>query len=225
MTHAAGHWDRLRLDRQGVAALEFALIAPVMVAMLLGTIELANAIRVQAKLNVAAGQFAEMIAGQVSVTQGSSDGPGGILGDLCTAAAYNLLPYNTGALSAWIESTTVVPSFFGPRTAQDWASDTACPASNPAGSFSETILLTNIADTPRSLFTQDGTPKSSGGTLVLGYTAISLQLTYTYANPVRFLLGPAIVFTAAAAARPRSNAAVTCTYPSGGGTAPCPSYY
>lgn len=216
---------RLYRDRSGVAALEFALIASIMVTMILGTIEFSNIFRAQAKLNVAAGQLVEMIAGQASVTQGSANGPGGSLGDLCTAASYNMLPYSPSRLSAWIESTTVIQSGSGLGTKQDWATDMACPASSQAGSFTETIVLTNIADTPRSLFTQDGTPRASGGTLVKGYTAISLRLTYTYVNALPFLRGRTLTFTAVAAARPRANAAVTCTYPSGSGTASCPGVY
>lgn len=215
---------RLSRDRAGSAGVEFALIAPVMVLMMFATIELVNAMRIQAKLNVAAGQLVEMIAGQPSVTEGSSVGPGGTLGDMCTAASYNLLPFPTATLSAYIESTTVVQPF-GIQTSQDWADDKSCPSANPIGSFSETILLTNIANTPRSLFTLDGTPSGYGGTLVKGYSAISLQLTYVYTNVLPYSLGPTITFTAVAAARPRSNTTISCTYPSGGTTAPCPGVY
>ncbi len=213
-----------RLGSAGVAALEFALVAPLLLLMLLGTVDLVNAIRIQMKLNVTAGQLAEMIAGQPSVTMGSSDGPGGSLGDMCAAAAYNLKPYSAAPLSAYIESTTVVQGS-GIATAQDWASDRACPSANPIGSFWETIILTSIADTPRSLFTIDGTPRASGGTLVKGYSAISLQLTYLYRNVSPFLLGRFITFTAVAAVRPRSNTTVGCTFPSGNATAPCPGVY
>jgi hypothetical protein len=211
-------------QRAGTAALEFALIAPVMVLMVFGTIELTQVFRIQSKLNVAAGQLAEMIAGQSTVTTGSSDGPGGTLGDMCTAASYNLLPFPTTTLSAYIESTTVIQPF-GIQTAQDWATDRSCPSAVPIGSFSETITLTNIADTPRSLFTLDGTPKSSGGTLVKGYSAISLQLTYVYKNILPYFLGPSLTFTASAAARPRSNHTISCTYQSGSTSAPCPGVY
>ena len=212
----------LRCGRDGVAALEFALIAPVIVTMVLGTLEIDDALRIQAKLNFAAGQLAQMIAASSSITTGSSDGPGGTLGDLCTAASYNLLPYPTSPLSAWIESTTVSTNA---STGQNWAEDSACPTLNKYGSFTETITLTGLADKPRSMFTADGTPSGQGGTEVAGYTAISLVLLYSYTNPVHFLLGKTIFFTAVGVARPRSGVAPTCIYPSGSGTAPCPGVY
>ena len=208
--------------RKGMAALEFALIAPVILTMVLGTLEISDALRIQAKLNFAAGQLAQMIAASSSITTGSSDGPGGTLGDLCTAASYNLLPYPATTLYARIESSTVSTNA---STGQDWAEDSACPTVKKSGSFTETIALTAIANSPRSMFTADGTPPSQGGTEITGYTAISLELFYTYTNPVHFLLGKTMAFTAVGVARPRSGVAPICTYPSGSGTAPCPGVY
>ncbi len=109
---------RWQQDRRSVAALEFALAAPVMSLLLAAPIEITNAIRIQTKLNVAAGQLADMIAGQTSVTEGSSNGPGGSLGDMCTAVSYNLWPYSPADLSAWIESTAVVQGSGGAQTSQ-----------------------------------------------------------------------------------------------------------
>jgi Flp pilus assembly protein TadG len=213
---------RLYRDRAGIAGIEFALVAPAMVLMLLTTFELMNAERVQAKLNLAAGQLAEMIAAQSSVTEGSPEGPGGTLGDFCTAASYDMLPYDPSKLSGWMESTTVGS---GGGTAQNWANDKSCPAANAIGSFWETIDLTTISDTPRSMFTLDGTPKGSGGQTVPGYSAITVQLTYTYTNILPHLLQPFVTFTAVGSARPRSNTTIPCTYPSGSGTAACPGVY
>ncbi len=88
-------------DRSGVAALEFAAVAPTMLLFIMGTVEILNAIRLQAKLNVAAGQLAELVAGQSSVTA-----PSGTLTDICTGAAMNIIPYPRGALSANIASVS-----------------------------------------------------------------------------------------------------------------------
>jgi hypothetical protein len=217
-------FHRILQDDRGVAALEFAIIAPVMITMFFGVVELSNVMRAQAKLNIAAGQFVEMIAAQSSVTERSSEGPGGTLGDYCTAASYNMLPFPTANLSAWVESTTVTQGF-GVQLGQDWANDTSCPSTNKAGSFAETITLTAIANTPQSLFTADGTPWGSGGTLVVGYTAISAKLTYQYSNVLTHFLGSTVTLTAVAAARPRANVAVKCTYLSGTSNQPCPGVY
>ena len=197
------------------------MIAPVMLVMLLGTVEFVNMFRVQIKLNVAAGQLAEMIAGQPSVTEASSAGAGGSLSDMCTAASYNLLPYNRKALSALVGSVTVTPAL---APALDWFTDKACPSVVNGTAASGSAVIT-AADTPRSLFTIDGTPSSSGGTAVKGYSAVSIQMTYVYTNIIPFMLAPSITLTAVASARPRSNTTIPCTYPSGSTPAACGVIY
>lgn len=205
-----------------MAAIEFALIAPLMTTCLLGTIELTNIMRVQAKVNVVAGQLAEFVAGQPAVIIGPS--PGGAytaqsLSDMCAGAAMNMLPYNTAAVQASIGSVTVGTSFALLHPITDWTTDVSCGATNyHAG---QTLLYT-LANSPRSLFTQDGTPFSSGGTAVNGYSAISVQVRYQYANILPNILGRSITLVAVAVARPRSNAAITCTIGAGSGASACP---
>jgi len=211
---------RLTGDARSTSALEFALIAPVMIVMFLGTIELSEAIRVQARLNMAAGQLMDMVAGQSAVTMASADGPGGTLGDMCTAASYNMLPYNPANLGAMIESTTVNSS---DALQQNWLADESCPTSEKqANGNQETNTLNLIAETPNTLFSADG---KLANTYTPGFTAVSLKLFYTYNNVLPFLpgLGPTIQFTAVAAARPRSGVSPTCTYPdTGTPTYQCP---
>ncbi len=94
-------------DQSGIAALEFAIVGSTLVTLILGTVEVSNAIRIQAKLQVATGQLAEFVAGQLSVVAGqSTTAPGSTLTDLCNGAAMNLAPYPAGALSADIVSLT-----------------------------------------------------------------------------------------------------------------------
>ena len=213
----------LRRDRRAIAALEFGLIAPAMILMLIGAIELVNVFRIQSKLNVAAGQMVAMVAGSSVVTESSSAGGGGTLADMCTAASYNLLPYNTAPLSGSIESVTVNAT---PAPVVDWFTDKACPTPVAGGNATLSKALTDGADLPRSLFTLDGKPSGpGGGTLVKGYSAISLRLTYVYANLLPFYLSPSITLTAFASARPRSNQTVPCQYPSGNTTAACGVVY
>ena len=116
-------------------AIEFALIAPVMVTLLCATIELGNAFRVQAKVNTVAGQLAELIARQQAVTA-----PKGNLADLCARAAMNLLPYASGNFAADIVSSTddhpsnrvagsTDSTSVGPYL--DWENITSCPTASP----------------------------------------------------------------------------------------------
>ena len=172
-----------------------------MTICLFGTIELTNVMRVQAKVNVAAGQLAELVAGQPSVIIGSSatgTAVGGSLNDLCAGAAYSMLPYSTGAMQASIGSVTVAYTLGFVHPVTDWTTDVSCGAT---GYHAGQTLLFTISNTPRSFFTQDGSPYNSGsgsGTPVTGYSAVSVQVRYTYRNVLPYLFGQSILLTATA---------------------------
>ncbi len=210
-------------DQSGTAAIEFAMIAPVFFIFIMGTVEISNAIRVQAKLNVVVGQLAELVAGQSSVTA-----PSGTLADICTGAAMNITPYPASVLSANIvsisndhpanrlastDNTTV-------NTYLDWENISSC-----ATQASSTLDLAGafaLANTPTSLLTKSGA--SAAGTnspdLKYGYSVIVIKAQYTYTNVLMFFLGKTINFSAVAVIRPRANATVQCLKVDG--SAPCP---
>ncbi len=221
-------------DRSGVAALEFAIVASALLTLIMGTVEISNAIRLQAKLEVTAGQLAELVAGQSSVMapQWSATAPAGSLADICNGAAMNLLPYPAGALSADIvslsndhpsnrpspppgnTSTTV-------NTYLDWENISSC-----ATKSSSTLTLSpgafELANNPASLLTKSGAP-AAGATdtanLKYGYSAIVVKAQYSYANVLTLFLGQTINFSAMAVARPRSNTTIRCTVD---GSTSCP---
>jgi len=203
-------------DRSGVAALEFAAVTPVMLLFIIGTVEISNAIRLQAKLNVAVGQIAELVAGEQSVTA-----PSGTLTDICTGAAMNIIPYPMGALSADIASvsndhpsnrivstdSTTVNAYL------NWENTSSC-----ATSASGTLALSgafDLANKPFSLLTKSGV--SAAGTsdqnLQYGYSAIVVQAQYSYANVLPFFLGKTVIFSALAVARPRTSAMISSAAP------------
>lgn len=228
-------------DRSGVAALEFAIVGSSLMTLILGTVEVSNAIRLQAKLEVTAGQLAEFVAGQSSVTA-----PNGTLADLCTGAAMNLAPYPASTLSANIVSltndhpsnreTVRVLSLCGYRlcyttapspdkttthTYLDWENVASC-----ATTASSALALDGafpLANNPRSLLTKSGAPADTASdttNLKYGYTAVVVSVQYSYANVITFFLGSTINLSAYAVARPRANATIRCT--TTGGT-PCPA--
>ncbi len=213
----------LAADRAGLAALEFAMAAPFMVVLLFGTIELGNAFRIQAKLNTAAGQLAELVAGQQSVTA-----PGGSLADMCTGATMNLLPYATGSFAADIASGTndhpsnrVAGSTDSTTVATylDWETISSCPTTSP------TTMGVNgayaLADSPSSLLTKTGLPPTSSSDYGMGYSVIVVQASYVYTNISPLFLGNSLAFSAVAVARPRQNSTIKCTNVAG--TKPCPA--
>ena len=222
-------------DRSGVVALEFALIAPVLTIFIMGTVEITNAIRLQAKLQVTAGQLAELVAGQSSVTTSPPSAPpvaAGSLVDLCNGAAKNLIPYPPDTLSADIVSLSndyatnrPSPPAGSTRTTVntylDWESISSCATT--ASSTLTRYGAFPLANNPTSLLSKTGTPAASvsdTANLKYGNTAIIVQVQYSYSNVLQFFLGSTMSFKAYAVARPRSNATIQCTDSNG---ASCPA--
>jgi Flp pilus assembly protein TadG len=75
--------------RAGLAAVEFALLAPLMVVMYLGTFELVQGIAVKRQVTLTASTLANIVTQYSNVSQ-SADWPG-----IYTAAATVLTPYST----------------------------------------------------------------------------------------------------------------------------------
>lgn len=218
-------WSAFLSDRAGVAALELALVAPFMVTLLMGTIELGNTFRIQAKVNTATGQLAELVAGEQSVTA-----QGGSLADMCTGARMNLLPFNGATFAADIasmtndhpsnrvagstDSTTVAPYL-------DWENISSCSTTSSTTMGSSGVFAR--ANSPSSLLTTSGAPATqpSGSQYAMGYSAIVVQATYVYSNILPMFLARTITFTGIAVARPRQNSEIMCTNTAG--TVACPS--
>lgn len=204
-------------DRSGVVALEFGLIAPVMLSFIMGTVEVTNAFREQAKLNIATGALAELIASQYSVTA-----PSGTLADICKGAMMNLTPYNrvsvmtanivslsndhpSARVSGSTDSTTV-------HTYLDWENDSSCAATS--ASALGLVGAFPLANAPGSMLTKSGVSAANSDdtmNLQYGYSIIVVQTQYTYNNLLKFFLGSKIYFSAVAVARPRSNVTIQCT--------------
>ena len=104
--------------RRGIAAVEFALCAP-MLLLVFGTLEILMLYRTEEKLNSLAGNFAQMVANQeittvssgvasthspVPSTSSGTSPPG--LSDLCAGAVYGLQPFPANGLSIDVASVT-----------------------------------------------------------------------------------------------------------------------
>ncbi len=111
---------RRAMGKRGIAAVEFAICAPFLLVLFMGTMEISMLYRTAAKLNTLAGNFAQMVAtqeadslnaaGNISshspvptVTSGASP-PG--LSDLCAGAVYGLKPFPPNGLTIAIASVT-----------------------------------------------------------------------------------------------------------------------
>ncbi|HEY5209125.1 MAG TPA: TadE/TadG family type IV pilus assembly protein [Stellaceae bacterium] len=87
-------------DRQGIVAVEFALILPTLIVLFIGTFEASNLVRVKMKFDAAAPAIASLIALQNPSKTGS------LTSDFCTGAAYMMAPFSTAGLNVQVSSVT-----------------------------------------------------------------------------------------------------------------------
>ena len=167
----------LTQDRRGSAALELAIVLPLLLVMLVGGISVTQVVRARMAVANAAETMAELVATQTSVT-------GTSMSDLCTGAQLVLAPYTTAGLKISVASVT--------NNAQtgtvgvDWQ-DTSCGGGS-----------------------QIAAPATAAASLVPnpGDSAIVVQATYTYANPLNLVLPGQYTFTQLAFDRPRDATGV-----------------
>jgi Flp pilus assembly protein TadG len=83
---------RLIGDRRGVSAVEFALVAPLMVTLYLGVVEISDAVAIQRKVTLTAAALANLPAQVTTIS--SSD-----MTNILNAASAIIVPYAAGNLS------------------------------------------------------------------------------------------------------------------------------
>ena len=105
---------RLCRARRGTAALEFALVAPVLIALSTGAIGLCLVIRARTDLTQAAQSMAQLIAAQSTVTSSQ-------ITDFCTGAGDEMAPFATATLKLSVASVTNSNG----TSATNW-NDTSC---------------------------------------------------------------------------------------------------
>ena len=104
------HRPSITHDRRGLAALEFALIAPVLFTLFLGTVEVSTLVRAKMKFGAVADSMASLVALQNPIGQGT------MISDFCTGEGYTLAPFSASTLSIRVDSVTN----HGTSTTADW---------------------------------------------------------------------------------------------------------
>jgi Flp pilus assembly protein TadG len=110
--HAA--LDKCRRERRGVAAIEFAMIVPIMLAMFIGAVGLGQAITVDRRVTQVANSTADLVARaqkQISQTE---------IGDIMKVGGYILEPYSQGPLQITLRNVTSSPAN-ATTTKQSWS--------------------------------------------------------------------------------------------------------
>jgi Flp pilus assembly protein TadG len=170
--------------RNGMAAVEFAFIAPVMATLLVGTIEMCNALQCKQKVTSVASSVADLVAQTKSVS--ASD-----ISNIFSAA--NELTYPFPSSGSGIVVSSIVSDGTGNGTVA-WSE-----AQNA------TALATNAAVTvPTGLM--------SASTCAKGACSVILaQVTYAYTSPLGKIFVGTTTMSDYFYARPRQSATVTYT--------------
>lgn len=172
----AGH------DQSGVAVMEFAFVAPVMILMVLGTAETVRFVRAKLLFRTAITGMAEAIAAQYSVSSGSG---AGTLSDFCKGTQLTMLPLSSTSLSAVIASVT---NPLGKDAQRDWEMDTACPTTAKALGSSAAVSL--------------GSPLVPSA----GDSVLIVQASYTYTPMLKAIIPLPLSLSTTILLRPRSGA-------------------
>ena len=96
-------------DRRGVAAVEFALVAPLMVFCYLGVSILASALLVQRRVEHVASTLADLVAQQATTSPGE-------LSDICTVANTIMQPYSTSSTALKMRVSSIQEDASGALT-------------------------------------------------------------------------------------------------------------
>jgi Flp pilus assembly protein TadG len=182
---------KLFKTRDGLAAVEFALIAPVLGTMLLGTIELCNALECHQKVTMVASSAADLVSQANSVS--SSD-----MSDVFNAAAAIVYPFDQGNISIVISS--VLSDGSGNGTV-DWSVANANGKKLNSGdpiTLSQPLMSTCDAD-------GNCTPCDKGKCSV-----ILAQVTYNYTSPIGKYFVGSVPMSDYFFERPRKSATVAC---------------
>ena len=105
LTHRLGRFvRRLRGDQRGMAAVEFALIVPIMGIMFIGAVELSQAITVDRRITQVASSTGDLIARsekQISQTE---------IGDIMKVGGYIMKPYTKDSLQIIVRNVISSPT-------------------------------------------------------------------------------------------------------------------
>lgn len=172
---------RFAKAQEGLAALEFALIAPVMIVMFYGAIELSTAVDCNSRVNRVAYTVADLVAQATTVSKTDTN-------NIFNCAGAILYPYTSANAKITVSSLTYDSTGKVTVAWSDYLNTSA--------------LTTPPANFPTGLMTKD-----SNGNIIPG-SVIYAEITYNYAPPVTYFLGGSITLKNTFYAKPRRSISV-----------------
>ena len=122
----------LAAARRATSAIEFAIVAPILVILATGTVGLSEVIRARTDLTTAAQTMAQLIATQTTVTTTQ-------ISDFCTGSLDEMIPYSTTGLQISVASVTRGAT--SGKVGLDWHNESC---GNGSALTSATTLAANV---------------------------------------------------------------------------------
>jgi Flp pilus assembly protein TadG len=202
---------KLRADRRGVAAIEFAMLVPIMLVLFFGTIEFSVGVAANRKVSLMAQTLSDLTSRSISVSDTD-------ITNFFTAGTGIMTPYvapTYNATSSQISELWIDPSTGNARVQWSKATGTAYVAL--AVGSTVTLPTTNGGD----LIVRDST-----GAIVAGQYLIYSQVQFRYTPVVNYKIGgtaPTFTLTDYSYTRPRQAACVIYPTPTSGALPGCPT--
>jgi Flp pilus assembly protein TadG len=173
----AGFWR----DKGGVSAVEFALIAPVLIVMYCGMAELTQAMMAQRRVSNIASSIGDLVAQNAQLTTARKD-------DIFTIGSIIMAPFPTATLRMCLMSVT------SDATGKDTVAWREVSNSHPDCPTQGTVLAASVMPV---------------GVLPASQSVIVAKTTYAYTSPLKFMLPSAINFNRTYYLRPRKSETVS----------------
>ena len=175
---------RFRRDERGVSAIEFALIAPFMILLYFGLVELCQALIAERKASHVASAVGDLVAQSESVTMAAGGSGPTSLVDIYSIGASIMAPFATTDLKIGVTSVTADANG---KPIVDW--------SNAYNGYP---------------VQKAGTTATLPMTLSAGDSIVMAQASYAYKSGIGYVLPQAQTFTESFYLRPRRSDKVTC---------------
>ena len=177
---------RLHRDLRGSAAVEFALIAPVLILFYFGVAEYCQALMAERKASHVAASVGDLVAQTDALTTAQ-------MTDIFNISGMLLAPFPSSQISMCVSQISLTNS----TTANvDWV--------QPYQGATCTAKNTNVFNTlPKSTITP------TQPFINVGESVIYSQAFYTYVSPVKYLIKSNINFTEAFYMRPRKSTTIS----------------
>jgi Flp pilus assembly protein TadG len=183
-------WTRFRTAKDGLAAVEFALILPVMITLFYGTVEITMALTCRDDVSIMTSTAADLIAQESNVQ--TSD-----ISNVYNAAGTILYPYYDPSKDPSTAGPTIrITSVIYDTTSKSVTSGKVAWSCTQAGSGTLTPATRNPGDTV-TFNDSSGNPvtfkDSSGndvGIMVANGSVIMAEVAYNYSSPTNSFIAP-----------------------------------